>query len=34
VKERKAYRFDMERFDAVKRRIAEYADGNGMEQKG
>ena len=33
VKERKAYRFDMERFDAVKRRIAEYADGNGMEQK-
>jgi diadenosine tetraphosphate (Ap4A) HIT family hydrolase len=34
VKERKAYRFDMERFDAVKRRIAKYADGNGMEQKG
>ena len=31
VKERKAYRFDMERFDAVKRRIAEYADGNSME---
>lgn len=33
VKERKAYRFDMERFDAVKRRIAEYANGNGIEQK-
>ena len=33
VKERKAYRFDKERFDAVREQIEQYVEGSKIEEE-